>query len=240
MAALSYLRGSFFGAALGTLGSWGCRSFWWPGFICALLSPHYFRLCWSLHKPCCSPLLWPLCLPTFLLVLCILCSPLCYWFFFFSPNWPHLPLASFFPCDGCIVACLQLHCSLCGRPFSFHLADSPPAGKEDVFALQEMLSFGWKRTGFLAVPEWRSFSAGNRQNPFIWGTSCFLQWKPCFSNMGRHTRGTWNHRINWARLPGCYLELWGKIILNFSSSLKLLPHGGRIKFTWHLKIKQEI
>lgn len=33
---------------------------------------------------------------------------------------------------------------ICGMPFSLDLAHSPPAGKEHVCALQEMLSFGWK------------------------------------------------------------------------------------------------
>ena len=41
---------SFVGAALGILWSSGCRCFSWPGFICALLSPHYFRFCWSLSQ----------------------------------------------------------------------------------------------------------------------------------------------------------------------------------------------
>lgn len=71
---------------------------------------------------------------------------LCWGFVFSSPPWaltpfvpgPFLSWWYLSPSHG------QLYGLLCGVPFSLHLADCPPVGKEHASALREMLSFGWE------------------------------------------------------------------------------------------------
>lgn len=102
------------------------------------------------------------------------------------------------------------------------------------------------RTRFLAVPEWRSSSAGNKQNPFICATSYFLHWKLCCSNTGHHARGTLNHRTHWAHPPDVTWNFGGKLFwisLPQKNSCHIWSGNiaeGNITFTWCWKIKQEL
>lgn len=199
--------------------------FGWLSYICAVLSHCHFRPCWALATN--ADLLVPsllLSFPFYLLAYAsytVLISLLYAWFlvFLLLPELsPHLPLVSL----SVLVMCTSFSSAtllliLWYGPFSRPCRLS--TSWEGTCICSSGNAVLWvERTSFLAVPEWRSSSATNKQNPFICETSCFLHWKLCFSNTGHYARGTWNHRIHWAHLPDVMWNFGRKIVLNFSSS----------------------